>query len=320
MAHEVETMAFAHKVPWHGLGVRVDGDLTPAQMLTAAGLNWEVEKRPMFFSYGPNGDRIAGKVPGKMALVRKTDSKVFDVVGEGWNPVQNADVLATFKKFCDEGGATMETAGALRGGQIVWGLANLGNGFVLPGGDAVKGYLLLASKHQSGYATIGRVTPVRVVCANTFAMSGGFEGASQLRVPHTMKFDPDWAAEQMGIARAGMSEFERNARLLQKLNISPDDAKRILLPIYQPQEDPVDVMKDFDRRASRTVIEIMEAAVKGAGQAEIAGTAWGVFNAATYRANHNARGGADARFASTLVGQNNICLNRLYKGLVELAN
>jgi hypothetical protein len=75
---------------------------------------------------------------------------------------------------------------------------------------------------------------VRVVCANTFAMSGGFAGAAQLRVPHTMEFDPIWAAEQMGLARAGMTEFEKNAALLQKLNIGRDDAVRILTPVYQP--------------------------------------------------------------------------------------
>lgn len=319
MAHEVETMAFAHKVPWHGLGVPVSDDLTPYQMMVAAGLNWDVEKRPLFYSHGPNGDAIAGRIKDRMALVRKTDDKVFDIVGKDWNPVQNATLLETFKKFCVEGGATMETAGALRGGEIVWALANLGNGFVLPGGDAVKGYLLLAGSHKAGRATIGRLTPVRVVCANTFAMSGGFDRASQLRVPHTMVFEPDWAAEQMGIARAGMTEFETNAKLLQSLNIGRDDALRILTPIFQPAMEAQDLIRDFDANAGRTVKEIMEAALKGAGQAEIAGTGWALLNAATYRANHSARGSNDARFASTLLGQNNICLNKLFKGLVEMA-
>ncbi len=319
MAHEVETMAFAHATPWHGLGVRVGPDTTPEEMAVAAGIDWRVEKRPMYVCHGDGDDVRVDQVPGKFALTRAHDGKVFDVVGERWNPVQNADLLATFKKFCDDGGATMETAGALRGGQIVWGLANLGNGFVLPGGDAVKGYLLLASKHKAGFATIGRLTPVRVVCANTFAMSGGFEGAAQLRVPHTMEFNPDWAAEQMGIARAGMSEFERNAAVLAKLRISRDDAVRILTGVYQTDTEVKDVVADFDRRANRTVKAIMENALTGAGQREIAGTAWGVFNGATYYANHRARGSNDNRLASTLMGSNNGDLNRLFTGLMELA-
>ena len=49
MAHNVEIidgkaqMAYSGEVPWHGLGTEVPADLTPEQMLEAAGLNWEVE-------------------------------------------------------------------------------------------------------------------------------------------------------------------------------------------------------------------------------------------------------------------------------------
>ena len=39
MAHNVETMAYAGEVPWHGLGKRVPADLTSDQMLQAAGLD-----------------------------------------------------------------------------------------------------------------------------------------------------------------------------------------------------------------------------------------------------------------------------------------
>ena len=42
MAHNVETMAYAGEVPWHGLGVQVSNDLTPNQMMEKAGLNWSV--------------------------------------------------------------------------------------------------------------------------------------------------------------------------------------------------------------------------------------------------------------------------------------
>jgi hypothetical protein len=41
-------MAYAGEVPWHGLGKEVPNDLTPEQMLKAAGLDWTVEKIPAF--------------------------------------------------------------------------------------------------------------------------------------------------------------------------------------------------------------------------------------------------------------------------------
>ena len=47
MAHNIETMAYAGEVPWHGLGKAVDSNMTPAQMLEAAGLDWSVSKRQL---------------------------------------------------------------------------------------------------------------------------------------------------------------------------------------------------------------------------------------------------------------------------------
>lgn len=53
MSHALEirtdgtaSMAYAGELPWHGLGVKVSNDLTPEQMMQAAGLDWEVEKTP----------------------------------------------------------------------------------------------------------------------------------------------------------------------------------------------------------------------------------------------------------------------------------
>ena len=77
MAHNVETMAYAGEVPWHGLGVEVLDDLTPAQMMEKAGLDWTVSKQPAFFRH--NGD--VQNIPGKEVLVRASVGKVLDMVG-----------------------------------------------------------------------------------------------------------------------------------------------------------------------------------------------------------------------------------------------
>ena len=44
MAHEVETMAYAGQVPWHGLGKQVDNNMSPDEMLKAAQIDWTVSK------------------------------------------------------------------------------------------------------------------------------------------------------------------------------------------------------------------------------------------------------------------------------------
>ena len=77
MAHQVETMAYAGEVPWHGLGVEVSNDLTPNQMMKKAGLDWRVEQ---IDSYVTMGDK---KIPtGMKALVRSSDNKVLTNIGK----------------------------------------------------------------------------------------------------------------------------------------------------------------------------------------------------------------------------------------------
>jgi len=137
MSHEIEIvngvaqMAYAGEVPWHGLGKQVPSDLTPNQMMKAAGLDWTVSKEDMFIN-GPEGPE---KVEEKQALVRSWDRKQLDVVGKGWEPVQNETAFEFFYDYCMNGNMDMHTAGSLKGGQIVWALAKVKDGFTLFNGD-----------------------------------------------------------------------------------------------------------------------------------------------------------------------------------------
>ena len=51
-----------------------------------------VEKQDMVTTGG-------SKVKSKQALVRKSDGSVLDVVGKGWNPVQNAEAFNFFEEY-----------------------------------------------------------------------------------------------------------------------------------------------------------------------------------------------------------------------------
>ena len=110
MSHEVETMAYANETPWHGLGTPVADNLTPAQMLEAAGLNWQVKKKALVV------DELDHVLSSHYALVRDTDSKILGVCGSDYNPTQNQEVFEFFDKFCKAGDMKMETAGSLHGG------------------------------------------------------------------------------------------------------------------------------------------------------------------------------------------------------------
>ena len=184
MAHEVETMAYAGQVPWHGLGKQVDGDMSPEQMLKAAQIDWTVSKRPAYTVDKPNcwnivdptGEAGFLRCPDNYFLVRDSDNKILSPCGEGYVPFQNSEVMDFFKKFTEAGSMTMETAGSLKEGKDIWGLAKLKDEFALAGGDEVGGYLLLNNSHQVGKAMTVMFTPIRVVCNNTLTMALNAEG------------------------------------------------------------------------------------------------------------------------------------------------
>ena len=100
MSHELEMvngqamMAFRESAgkPWHRLGTPVGDDLTPAEMMKAASLDWEVESVPTFAQIGTES------VPtGTNALVRTSDNSVLaPMIGPDWNPVQNKDAFRLF--------------------------------------------------------------------------------------------------------------------------------------------------------------------------------------------------------------------------------
>lgn len=313
----VETMAYTGQVPWHGLGTEKDKDTSFEEWIKAAGLDWRVETRPVAIpsSYSKiiaeNGEAVVTygdfdlEVPEHFALTRSTDGKVFDLVGNRYQPTQNAELLEFFREFVEEGDANIETLGSLRGGQFVWALANLGESFELPGGDVVKGYVLIGSPHKKGRSLLIRQTSVRVVCWNTLAMALRQAG-TEWRMPHRREFNATAIQEAklaLGLAREGFSEFEETARELKAMTLAADDAVKILASILDPKADDEKlrlIVSDLDEFAPRPLVKVLDSYTKAPGADP--GTGWGVFNAITHYADHVASRTQDQRMQEAWFG------------------
>jgi phage/plasmid-like protein (TIGR03299 family) len=171
MAHEIETMAYAGQTPWHGLGVKVLPDLTPAQMMDEAGVNWRVKRVPAYAEI--DGQRIP---VGRSALVRESDNSVLDVVGDDWNEFQNEDAFNFFNEFVEAGNCEMHTAGSLKSGRMVWALARIKDTVSFGNGDTAEPYFLFSNPHAYGKSIDVRLTAIRVVCNNTLTLALGGGG------------------------------------------------------------------------------------------------------------------------------------------------
>lgn len=289
MSHEVETMAYAGQTPWHGLGVKVEPTLTAEQMMVAAGLDWQVVKRPLMYKVGKDSRRT---IKDRFALVRDTDDQYLSLCGPKYTPVQNKDVFDFFKKFVDAGHMEMHTAGSLMDGKFVWALAKVGDHFTLPGDDRVEGYLLLMSPHDAGRSMVIQHTSVRVVCWNTLNVAlgeGTKHGAGAVRLTHVRAFDEgvrEQAEVALGLSHEHLLKFKVAAETLQQVRLDTETTEEYFSKVFKL--DPRDVPDEERKRDSRVLVKL-RAALEHAPGAQLpgsVGTAWGALNAVTYVVDH----------------------------------
>lgn len=315
MAHKVETMAYAGQTPWHGLGVKVEGVKTPEEMLKLAGLDWEVERLPMV----AQGKKSNFEVPRYFALSRTSDRKILGICGADWKPTQNAQAFKFFKEFTDAGDMAMDTAGSLDGGRQTWGLASIKDGFTLPGGDEVNGYLLMSNPHIWGKKIVTMFTGVRVVCNNTLQMAmtavqapgstkvKKSEKGSHFAMSHVREFNDKMQEEAkatLGLAKHSLEEFKAAATLLSKKRVTKEMQDKFIAQLLQPAllKDDVVSQEDFGRNA-QAVLHAVEHS-PGHDMKSAKGTYWGLFNAVTFVVDHQLGRTQDSRLTSAWFGSN----------------
>lgn len=315
MVAAVESMAYAGEVPWHGLGTKVNDDLSPNQIMVKAGLDWQVDKVPTYARVGEI------EVPtGQEALVRSSDNKVLTQVGKNWYPVQNEEAFEFFSEYCLAGDMSMETAGSLRDGKMVWGLAKVKESFDIGKNDQVDSYLLFANPHEYGKSIDIRFTPIRVVCNNTLSMALASVKNQGAKLNHRKVFDADHVKETMGLASEKFSQYKDVAQFLASKNFS---AKALVqyynevFPRTYQGKKPVTVEKFEDLSTTGqdaySVLETQPGAEMGAG------TWWQALNSVTYLTDHKMGREADSRMASAWFGRNQTRKIKAVEKAVEYA-
>ena len=312
MAHNVETMAYAGEVPWHGLGEKVPADLSPRQMMIKAGCDWEVNKVPTFAQHGMQ------QIPtGTSALIRSTDDTVLaPMVGDGWEPVQNSEAFDFFNEYCLAGDMEMHTAGSLADGKIVWALAKVNESFDVLGDDQVDSYLLFSNPHQYGKSLNVRFTPIRVVCNNTLTLSLSQTSKNEVALNHRRAFNPDMVKDQLGIAHEKFAMYKDAARFLASKKASGPDLIQYFNSIFPSKEKTVRDYVDLSRTAKAT-FDVLETQ-PGADFAM--GSWWNAINAVTYMTDHQLGRSADSRMQSAWFGSNQAKKVKAMNLAVEMAN
>lgn len=208
----VESGMFVGSVPpWVNLGSSVDEAQSSAEALRLAGLDWEVESKPMFVDDG-------NEVEGYKANVRSSDGKVLGVVTDRYKIVQNRDAFAFTDMLLGEG-VKYETAGSLSNGKRVWMLAKMDTTKIC--GDDVEPYLVFTNSHDGKGAIKVAMTPIRVVCQNTLTMA--LSGAKRT-----------WSAKHCGDIQGKLDDARMTLNLatkyMENLEQYSEEMTQIVIP------------------------------------------------------------------------------------------
>ena len=209
MSALVESMAYFDAVPWHGLGVSVPEVARRdwKEFCTAAGLDWTVERKPI---YSENEE-----IKSHKAIIRD-NGDVLGVVGSKYVPIQNQTAFEFFDPMVQEGLALYHTAGSLRGGRHVWVLAQIGNLQKVQQNDEIGTFLMLTTGHDGSRSCWVTPTTIRVVCANTenAAMREANKNQTLMKVKHTGKAEENLSVIQQSIMPV-IDNFDETIRMFR---------------------------------------------------------------------------------------------------------
>lgn len=313
-----EAMAYVGDAPWHKLGTKVEAAMTSAEAIKAGGLDWNVEKRPVFFN-SPNGYKTYTK---KHVVVRMDEDIPLGVVGNVYRPVQNREAFSFFDAVIGAKEAVYHTVGALGQGERIWLLAKLPSECWITKEDKLENYVLLSNSHDGGSPLQIMNTPIRVVCQNTLnAAVGQSKEKHSLRHTASIGMKIDDVRRTLGIVDRQFQMLEQVGKHL----VSKAANTAVVESLMRDLGLSLDETKESTRKENiRNEILTRFQNGKGNAMASVRGSAWALWNGVTEYVDYarSARGeGADknlSRAESLLFGSGAKLKQKALDSLIEI--
>lgn len=330
--------------PWENVAERIPAGSTVEEILEIAGLNWEVQKLPVFTEVEvdvPFPDRTP-----ELTTIRKTTQRIHidknytclrmdtlkpvsPFLGPRYKLIQNQEAFEAFEQFCLAGDLELETAGALSDGKHVWALASIGEGIEVVPGEVIKGYFLLFQSHYYGHSLKAMFTPVRFPGGHTIVKALNVRNKKGFyTMPHSRVFNSDRRAEiELLVERAqeSLEKYVRDAQFMANAGFTEADGVYYFARVWD--KDLSRKLKEKGTSLPLTYREALESSdlsrpakqaigfmneVPGADLPSMKGTAWGAFQTVSYGIDKAMGKGVNTRLESSWVGKNAKVKERAY--------
>lgn len=264
---------------WERIGTDVSKCNNMEQVLKASGLDYTVEKEPVFLDIGKG---IV--VPNRFATVN-SDGKIYDVVSDKFEVVQNREAF-DFVNYMGED-LVFEKAGETASG-MVYIIAKLPEVDIL--GDAFTPHVIFRNGFSGKYKITAAICPLRIVCQNQFNVAFR-EAENTVTIRHVANASAklEEAREVLKKSADFMKTLSNCATMLAGTKLSPNALEKVLNHLF-----PIDGLEDmnaFKRNRLVTAREALTAAYNHDDNQNFKGTAWGLVNAYTDFITHQAPSG-----------------------------
>lgn len=304
---------------WHGLGQVVKDYPTSKEALRFAGLDYMVEKRPLFTYDNENqeadGDleiKVAEvEVPNYFATMRTDTEQVLGVVGKDYEVVQNTDAFTFFDNIVGGDGIQYETAGALGNGERIFITAKLPSYIKVGNDDLIEQYLFLTTSHNGSGSITAAFTPIRIVCNNTLN-AAMHNRSNSIKIRHTAnaKERLETAHRLMGITNNLSAELEGMFNQWANIRITDKEVLKLVQMAMVPNKEVLKNLQAGKDDELSTVFKnicdnTVEYAMANPSQQmdTTKGTLFGAYNAVTgYFQNVRSYKNDEAKLKSLLLG------------------
>ena len=246
------------------LGTNTLGATTVEEALSMGGLDYEVQKKPIYLADGT-------EIHGYKSTVRDTDNHIYGIVSDKYNIVQNKDGFGFIDYLKDD--IKFEKIGETSGGMIYL-IASLAPIKIL--GDEFKPHLIFINSHNGRFQLQTTICPLRIVCQNQFNIAFR-ESPNTITIRHSSLAEVR-LKEAFHVLKGTadyMKELNIKAEQWATTKVSNQQINQIIEELFPIKHD----MKDFQiQRLEDSKLSFIQA-YKINDNGNFQNTMWGLINA-----------------------------------------
>jgi len=307
----------------------VGKDMNCTQLMRNAGLDWNVEMKPVQFT-DDNGYKR--KSDCLLSLVKDDKDVLVSGLTESYHPMQNESIAKLGDYFAEKTGIKFEHCFSYDRSKFVTFLAKTNGSFNI-GDDVVNSYVMFNNFHTGRDKSSILTTNISVWCSNTFLNALKDNTQFKVGITHRIEFTSELeqlVKSKIDTALRSNQEYKEQATVLDNKKLVESDLLKYFILVYNPKLLPAyekegSNFRSFAKLEGSNLTQINRCygvwhdryesggksfKLQNTGNAVRNDTLWKAFNCITYNEDH-LRGGEkniDSRLKNNFLtnGKDNI--------------